>query len=161
MAYLLDADVFIRAKNEHYAFDLCPGFWEWLERAHEGQLVSSVEAVYNELVGRGDDLTEWVKAHRAMFIALSPADLPFVARVIRWASDSSDYDAAAKAEFASKADSFLVAQAMAGEHTVVTHEKVSDGRKTIKIPNAAIANGVTVVSPFVMLRSEGARFVLP
>ena len=32
MAYLLDSDVFIRAKNDHYGFDLCPGFWEWLER---------------------------------------------------------------------------------------------------------------------------------
>ena len=26
MAYLLDADVFIRAKNLHYGFDFCPGF---------------------------------------------------------------------------------------------------------------------------------------
>lgn len=24
MAYLLDADVFIRAKNLHYGFDFCP-----------------------------------------------------------------------------------------------------------------------------------------
>ncbi len=30
MAYLLDADVFIRAKNLHYGFDFCPAFWEWL-----------------------------------------------------------------------------------------------------------------------------------
>lgn len=30
MAYLLDADAFIRAKNLHYGFDLCPGFWDWL-----------------------------------------------------------------------------------------------------------------------------------
>ena len=27
MAYLLDSDVFIRAKNDHYGFDFCPGFW--------------------------------------------------------------------------------------------------------------------------------------
>ena len=26
MAYLLDADVFIRAKNLHYGFDFCPAF---------------------------------------------------------------------------------------------------------------------------------------
>jgi uncharacterized protein DUF4411 len=33
MAYLLDTDVFIQAKNLHYAFDVCPGFWSWLDRA--------------------------------------------------------------------------------------------------------------------------------
>ena len=27
MAYLLDSDVFIRAKNDHYGFDFCPAFW--------------------------------------------------------------------------------------------------------------------------------------
>jgi Domain of unknown function (DUF4411) len=32
--YLLDSDVLISAKNLHYAFDLVPGFWSWLEQAH-------------------------------------------------------------------------------------------------------------------------------
>lgn len=27
MAYLLDADVLIQAKNRHYGFDFCPAFW--------------------------------------------------------------------------------------------------------------------------------------
>jgi len=49
---------------------------------------------------------------------------------------------------------------VAGNHTVVTHEVISDGRRRIKIPNAAISNGVTHVNPFQMLRTEGARFVL-
>ena len=30
MAYLLDTDVFIRAKNLRYGFDFCPAFWDWL-----------------------------------------------------------------------------------------------------------------------------------
>gem|GEM_PF-6918350 len=34
MAYLLDSDVLIRAKNDHYGFDFCPGFWDWLEAAN-------------------------------------------------------------------------------------------------------------------------------
>ena len=33
MAYLLDADVFIRAKNLHYGLDFCPAFWERRESA--------------------------------------------------------------------------------------------------------------------------------
>jgi hypothetical protein len=30
MAYLLDSNVFIQAKNLHYGFDFCPAFWDWI-----------------------------------------------------------------------------------------------------------------------------------
>ncbi len=41
MAYLLDSDVFIRAKNLHYGLDFCPAFWEWLVAAGaDGRAVS-------------------------------------------------------------------------------------------------------------------------
>ncbi len=31
MPYLLDANVFIQAKNLHYGFDFCPAFRDWLD----------------------------------------------------------------------------------------------------------------------------------
>jgi hypothetical protein len=160
VAYLIDSDVFIRAKNDHYGFDVCPAFWDWLEWATAHGVAHSIEAVYNELSFGDDDLASWVGDHRSMFLSLTADEVPAVAAVNRWANDSTEYEAAAKAEFASAADSFLIAHAVAGGHTVVTHERISDGRRKIKIPNAAIANGVSVVSPFQMLRAERARFVL-
>ena len=30
MAFLLDAGVFLQAKNQYYGFDVCPGFGDWL-----------------------------------------------------------------------------------------------------------------------------------
>ena len=160
MAYLLDSDVFIRAKNDHYGFDICPAFWDWLEAANDAGTVHSVEAVYNELSSSDDDLAQWVKGHRSFFLPLTADEVPAVAAINRWANNSPDYEPAAKNEFASAADSFLIGHAVAGGHTVVTHEVISDGRRKIKIPNAAIANGVRHMNPFQMLRAEGARFVL-
>ena len=160
MAYLLDANVFISAKNNHYGFEFCPAFWDWLDTAHAAGIVQSVDRVYDELIERGDDLSDWARARRGFFAALTAADVRAVAEVNRWANDSTDYDPAAKAEFADAADSFLVAQAYAGGHTVVTHERISDGRKRIKIPNACVAHGVQWNTPFHMLRVEQARFVL-
>lgn len=160
MAYLLDSDVFIRAKNDHYGFDFCPGFWDWLEVAKAAGTVHSVEAVYDELAGGADDLAQWVKDHRSFFLPLTADEIPSVAAVNRWANDSPDYEPAAKSEFASAADSFLIAHAVAGGHTVVTHEVISDSRRRIKIPNAAAANGVRHMNPFQMLRAEHAQFVL-
>lgn len=160
MAYLLDSDVLIRAKNDHYGFELCPGFWEWLVLANGKGLVHSVEAVYNELSPGDDDLAVWVRAHRSIFLPLTATEIPAVAAVNRWANDSVAYEPAAKAEFAAAADSFLIAHAVAGGHTVVTHERISDGRRKIKIPNAAVANGVTVMNPFQMLKTERVRLIL-
>ncbi|WP_419922568.1 DUF4411 family protein [Candidatus Poriferisodalis sp.] len=137
MAYLLDTDVFIRAKNEHYGFELCPGFWEWLEAMNAAEAVKMVEAVYHELIGGDDDLAQWARDHRSFFLPPTASDVASIAAVNRWANDSSDYEAAAKADFARAADSFLVGQALAGGHNVVTHETFSDGRRKIKIPNAA------------------------
>ena len=59
--YLLDANVFIQAKNLHYGFDFVPAFWEWLLKAnHEGK-VASIEHVADELRAGGDELSEWAE----------------------------------------------------------------------------------------------------
>lgn len=65
-----------------------------------------------------------------------------------------------EATFLQVADYYLVAQAHADAHVVVTHEVVTDTRKKIKIPNACIGLDIKCMTPFEMLRSEGARFVL-
>ena len=53
--YLLDANIFIQAKNRHYAFDVVPGFWRWLERAHGIGIAGSVERVREELLVGQDE----------------------------------------------------------------------------------------------------------
>ena len=62
--------------------------------------------------------------------------------------------------FARVADSHLIAHAVATGHEVVTHEVPSASRKKIKIPDACAGLGITCLTPFEMLRREGARFVL-
>ena len=58
MADLLDADVFIRARNLHYGFDFCPGFWDWLVEANARDRVFSIEKVGDELKAGDDELSE-------------------------------------------------------------------------------------------------------
>ena len=62
--------------------------------------------------------------------------------------------------FLNAADYYLVAHAHADDHIVVTHEVPSPSTKKIKIPDACIGLGVKCVSPFTMLRTERARFIL-
>ena len=159
MAWLLDTNVFVSAKRDHYGFEFCPGFWEWLDRANAAGTVASVEAVYDELVDYGDQLSDWAKDRRDFFLPVTADEVGAVQAVNRWAIES-DYDAAAKTEFSAAADSFLLAQALAGGHAVITHEVIRDTRKKIQIPNAAAQLGVSCHLPWHMLRAERPQFVL-
>jgi Domain of unknown function (DUF4411) len=160
VAYLLDADVFITAKNLHYGFDFCPAFWEWLIEQHKAGHVFSIEKVGGEILGLGDDLSTWAAARGDdFFLKPDPGVVPSLAAVSAWANNQQ-YEPAAINTFLRIADYYLVSQAHAGGHTVVTHEVPSPSTKKIKIPNACIGLGIKCVTPFEMLRTERARFVL-
>ena len=59
MAYLLDANIFIQAKNLHYGLDFCPAFWEWLIENNSAGKVYSIEKVGDEIAAGADELAEW------------------------------------------------------------------------------------------------------
>ena len=160
MAYLLDANVFIQAKNLHYGFDFCPAFWDWLDDANSRGNVFSIEKVKDELIAGNDDLANWAKFRGEEFF-LSPDEhvLPAFGRVSQWAQ-TQNYDPAAVSTFLQIADYYLIAQALAYGFIVVTHEMPAQTTKKIKIPNVCIGLGIRHMSPYEMLRREGARFVL-
>ncbi len=92
---------------------------------------------------------------------LEPDDgvLPSLGKVSTWVN-SQRYSPAAKNIFFQTADYYLIAQALAGAHVVVTHEQHAESINTIKIPSVCIGLGIKHVTPFAMLRSERARFAL-
>ncbi len=160
MPYLLDANVFIQAKNLHYGFDFCPGFWDWLAEQNRGGAVFSIEKVEDELVGVGDDLSQWAQAAGAgFFLRPDAALIPALREVAAWASGER-YEPAAVTTFLQAADSYLVAHALAQGYVVVTHEVTATSRKKIKIPDACLGVRVKCMTPFQMLRRERALFVL-
>ncbi len=161
MTYLLDADVFIRAKNLHYGFDFCPAFWNWLIVNNAAGRVFSIEKVGNEVLAVADDLSEWAVARGQRFF-LPPDDsiMPSLTIVSHWAASGQRYEASAISSFFQIADYYLVAHAHAGQHVLVSHEVPSASRRKIKIPDACIGLGVQCMSPYEMLRRERARFVL-
>jgi predicted nucleic acid-binding protein len=158
--YLLDANVFIQAKNLHYGFDFCPAFWEWLVEQNRAGKVASIEKVADELHAGKDDLAAWAEERGDDFF-LRPDDavVPALRTVSDWAS-SNGYQPAAVATFLQVGDYWLVAHALAHDCAVVTHEVPADTIRKIKIPNACIGLGLRSISPYEMLRRERARFVL-
>lgn len=160
MAYLLDANIFIQAKNLHYGLDFCPAFWEWLIANNAGGQVFSIEKVGDEIAAGADELSTWA-AQRGDGFFLKPdaAILPALGSVSTWAN-GQNYEPAAVNTFLQVADYYLVAHALAHGHTLVTHEIASLSTKKIKIPNACIGLTIKCVTPYEMLRIERARFIL-
>ena len=160
MAYLLDADALIEARKRWYGFDFCPAYWDWLVAENAAARVFSIEKISDEIEVGGDDLSAWAAARGpAFFLKPDAAVLPALRKVSDWAT-GQDYDAAAVNTFLQAADYYLVGQALAHGHTVVTLELPATSRKKIKIPDACIGLGVKCMSPFDMLRVSHARFVL-
>lgn len=159
--YVLDANVFIQAKNLHYGFDFCPAFWGWLEQKNSEGLVASVEKVGEELEGGEDDLADWTKTMgHGFFQKPDAAVLNAFTTISTWAT-AAGYQPSGVNTFLQVADPWLVAHALAYDCIVVTHEVPADSTKKIKIPNACVAVGVRSMMPYAMLRRERARFVLP
>lgn len=160
MAYLLDANVFIEAKRRHYGMDFCPAFWDWLAEGNADGRVFSIEKVGDELAAGGDELAAWAQERGAdFFLPPTSTMLDGLATVSDWVGLQS-YRPAAVSSFLQDADYYLIAHAHAHTHVVVTHEVPSDGVKQVKIPNVCIGLGIKCVTPYEMLRSERARFVL-
>lgn len=166
MTYLIDSDVLIQAKNHHYGFDFCPGFWDWLVQKHAANTIFSVEKIGDELKIGNDELAAWSTARGVAFFQ-PPTGATLVAlrevadAVRKFKISDSEYSLAALSEFLSSGDYYLIAHAKAHGHTVVTHEVGGQGSlRRVKIPDACGAVGVTCISPFKMLGDEAARLII-
>jgi len=161
MAFLLDTNTLIQAKNDYYAFSLCPGFWNWLASANAAGTVLSIEPVLQEIRDGSDDLTVWANARPpSFFVPVDAAAASQLSRVVQWVQQA-DFREDAKRDFLAKADPVLIAYALAHGCTLATHEVHIEGEKRkVKIPTVCRALGVNFVRTFQMLTSEGVRFVV-
>jgi hypothetical protein len=154
--YVLDANVFIEAHRRYYAFDICPGYWGALLTHHSSGNVWSIDHVRDELVDKGDPLSDWAKqAPGSFFVATSDAAVVSAfGSMMTWVQGQAQYSPAAKAEFAQVADGWLAAYAQVQGLTVVTHEAPSpDSRKRVPLPNVCSAFKVNWINTFEMLRT--------
>ena len=142
--YLIDANVFIQAKNFHYRFEFCQGFWQWLNEAHHAGLVFSIDKVRQEINDgdENDQVRLWANDLPESFFIADTHDIAVMQayrQVMQWNVSNNHYRQQAKDEFArfDKADAFLIATAKAHDFVVVTHEASKpESKKRVLIPDA-------------------------
>lgn len=161
MAFLLDSNTLIQGKNEAYGFDICPGFWTFIEQEHEAGHLYSIKQVGDELKDGKDELAKWARKRGGeFFMAFDPKAAEAMTKVVSWVQER-DFTDAAKTKFFRSADQYLIAYALAHGHTLVSHEVLNRQQKNnVKIPVVCEALKIKCVRTYDWLRSREAKFVL-
>lgn len=162
--HLLDANIFITAKNSYYGQDFVPGFWDWLGAEFESCGIRSVSAVREELLAQEDALSDWARTvPHGFWLEESDDDVVVLRELATWTMTGDPrFRPEARTEFLASADYRLVAQAIAGSHTVVTHEVAQpEGRRKIKIPDVCAFFKVELREPFSLFQELGLHLIRP
>jgi len=162
--FILDSDSLIRSKREHYAFDICPGFWAALIKGFSDESIGSIIPVRKEILKGKDALAEWIRDDVPQNF-LDAVDSPDVqdsyAEVIQWVQAQPRFSTAAKQKFAAGADPWLVAFASANKRELVTYEvRAPESKAFVKLPDVARQFKVKCLPPYVMLRQLKMRLSL-
>ncbi|HDR1059023.1 hypothetical protein PMCNE_04470 [Pasteurella multocida] len=155
--FLIDANIFISAKNLYYQFGFCQAFWDFLATMHQKGIVFSIQAVKQEMLRQNDPLKDWVNTLPDTFFEDQYSSEASYATLMNYAQ-GLDVKQIAKDEFAKQenADAWLLAHAMEQGFTIITHEKFNPAaKKRIMIPNVAQDHNIKVVTLFEFLE----RFV--
>jgi hypothetical protein len=168
--YLLDANVFIEAKNRCYGFNLCPGYWSALVLHSRNRRVQSIDRVRDELIRPSmpgeepDPLSDWArnKVPDTFFKQTHDhAVLEAFQELVNWVNSEPQFMESARADFASAADGWLIAFAKVNGMSVVTHEEYAPrAQKKVPMPNLCLEFNVDYVDTFEMLKDLKVRFIL-
>ncbi|KAA9354266.1 DUF4411 family protein [Ochrobactrum quorumnocens] len=163
MRFLVDSNIFIEAKNRYYGFDICPGFWEWMDDVC-GNGVGSIVEVRNELLDGRDELADWISDRKdaEWFLQIDDEETQNHFADVANHVAMAGYSDAAVEKFLAKADPWIIAKSMTLGSTIVTHETVAqaNARNRVLIPNVCNHFGVPYLNTFDALRQMAASFNL-
>lgn len=161
MRYLLDANTYIEAKNQYYGMDICPAYWDWLDRQFALGTIASVDMIGRELKEGNDELANWVRERPDHFISNDDElTQTLFADIVQFVM-KGDYNPGNRDNFMAKADPWIIAKAKAIGASVVTHEAVAAANtRKVKVPNICQQFEVPCLNTFRFLRELEARFVL-
>ena len=161
--FLLDANAFIEAKDRYYGFDICPGYWSSLLAQHDSKRLFSIDRIADELNEQDDVVKQWIENEVPATFFKKTEDQAVIDKfqeMVNWVYSQPQFTDAAKTEFASVADGWVIAYAAVNGLVVVTHEQFApEAKRKVPMPNVCVEFDVEYVDTFSMLRELGERFI--
>lgn len=129
MIYVFNSSPLINLFKHYYPARF-PSLWENFSALVAEERIISVREVKNELGGRDDRLSDWIKENRKLFLTPTPDELSLVTEIFKVRHFQAMIRRKERLQGKPVADPFVIAKAWATEYgCVVTQE--------IKKPNAA------------------------
>jgi Domain of unknown function (DUF4411) len=157
--YWLDSNVFIEANDGPYSFAIAPGFWRHLENMLASGTIRCSEMVYKELIGFGDDVSDWFKKNKqnGLYEPLTQSVQNHFANIANYVYVR--YDAANSSDFLKGADGWVIGHALDTQGIVVSQEsKHYPNANKARIPDVCKNFSVSCISIYEMLQQQGAKF---
>jgi hypothetical protein len=152
--YCIDTSALIEGFHRTYPAHIFTGLWEKIGGlVAEGVLISP-EQVYRELEKQEDDLFEWAKERRGMFITSNMDQLTVTFRI------AAEFPQLSRSKTSSnEADPWVIALAEVRRCAVVTEEKRGSPQSP-KIPQICLKYHLRTMKILQMIREEGWTFPL-
>lgn len=152
--YCLDTNIYIEPRNKYYSMDLCPWYWEYLDKLAKDKVIFSPIEVKNELILHDDKLSEWVKKRPYFFRDIDIKTQENLIKILKkypWLINTIKNK--------SMADPWVVACAMNGNTTVVTKESPSQNiDNKPKIPDVCSSFNIKVIDDYTFLKEIWISF---
>lgn len=160
--FLLDSNILIQSYRVDYPFDIAPGFWDYLIELGNGGLIAFPDVIKKEILGYKDDLSTWFSSCENNFPTILASEKVVIESyniILSAVMNNNVYFPTAKNQFASVADSWLIAVALAYGLTIVTQEVFEPNcKKKVKIPNVCKLHGVKYISRTEFMRATNFRW---
>jgi Domain of unknown function (DUF4411) len=151
--YCIDSSSLIAAWSEHYPPTAFPGVWEKVDELIAAGRFCSPDEVSKEVSRKDDELKEWVKTHRGMFIPVDPVQAAEVKAILARYRRLTD-----TAKGRGGGDPWVIALAKVRGYTVVTQEALTGSTTRYKIPDVCVYYRVPYVRVVEMIVNEGWSF---
>lgn len=156
MIYVFDSCTFITLFTNIYASRF-PSLWEDFDALVAEQRIVSVREVRRELEGHNNRLSDWVNAHREVFLAPTVDELRLVAEIFEVPHFQAMVRKQELLQGKSVADPFVIASAWALDGGyVVTQETMRPN--AAKIPNVCEHFGVSCLNLEAFMEIEDWRY---
>lgn len=158
--YVPDTNILVTAYHHYYAPDICPGFWDSLLHHMVSGRLLIIDRVFEEIISP-TALVQWTEratGHSYATTATHPVADAY-RQLIDWVQDNPQFTPAARADFASVADGWLAAYAIANGAVVVTNEvSAPQAQRKVPLPDLCRQFDIPCINTFAMLRELGAQF---
>jgi hypothetical protein len=153
MRYSVDASILIEGWRRQFPPDVVPGFWEGLDELIKSGDLRATEEVLYELDRKDDEVYEWIKTRKELFISIDETIQAVVSKILTTHPTLID-----SRRNRSSADPFVIALAFQNSCIVLTDEIPTGKPHRPHIPDVCSAYGIQFDNLLGLVRREGWVF---